>query len=110
MVVFVQIPDMELLARVAKEDHRAISSFVQNQNIRAHYSPPEITQDDLKMDMSNDIFNTLHTVGFPHQTTRDMLGLESSDLMQPELISLEPELDFGDLESSEPFQGLIIRN
>jgi len=34
-----------------------------------------------------------------------IVALESSDLMQPELIGLQPELVLGDFESSEPLQG-----
>lgn len=60
------------MARVGREDHQAISTFVLNQHIRAHYSPPELTKDDYKMDLSHDIFNTLQSVGFPHQTHRDL--------------------------------------
>ena len=49
--------------------------FVSNQHIKAHYSPPDLTKDDYKMDLSDDIFSTLQSVGFPHQSSRDLCKL-----------------------------------
>lgn len=36
------------------------------------------------------------------------MGLESSDLIQPELIGLEPDLYIGELDSVEPLQGRLL--
>ena len=74
-LIFHQIPVDELLARVAEQDQSSISSFIKNQHIRAHYSPPDLTQEDYKMDMSDDIFSTLNNAGFPHGNVRKSLAL-----------------------------------
>ncbi|XP_067931269.1 carbohydrate-responsive element-binding protein-like isoform X2 [Watersipora subatra] len=102
-----QVPDIELLDRVGRDGQDTINTFVQNQRIRAHYSPPEISRDEYHMDLSDDLFNTLQSSGFPYQTNRDLLHLESSDLMQPELIGLEPDLYFSEQYAAEPLQELL---
>lgn len=158
----------ELLARVAEHGQKVISSFVKNQKIVAHDSPPDLTTADYKMDLTDDIFSTLQSVGFPHQTSRDFrmydlsqiilkrhstlerpphlffifivsiqqcnvflllciffalvglhvcsafivihlcitVGFDNSDFMQPQLLGLEPDLDFGDFRTPDSLQGI----